>query len=201
MILSLAELEALYAAFPPPFDLAVQLAASTGLRAGELWGLQVRDLKTAPDGRAILRVERALKDLKGHLVLGPTKTHAARTVTLPNALALTLRAHVAGQPTMAPMFVGGKGAQVRHNLWMCHVWRPAVAATFKRLPQRKLRFHDLRHTHASLLLAAGHAPTAVAARLGHASVTTTLSIYAHALPGSDAALAAMFDPNSNEEAA
>jgi len=46
-----------------------------------------------------------------------------------------------------------------------------------------LRFHDLRHTHASQLLRAGVNPKIVAARLGHSNVAMTMNVYAHLLPG------------------
>jgi hypothetical protein len=57
------------------------------------------------------------------------------------------------------------------------------------IPDR-LRFHDLRHTHASLLLSAGHSLKAVSTRLGHASVEITLKVYAHCMPGDDERLTA-----------
>ena len=192
VILSLGELQTLYTAFDPADALAVELTATTGLRAGEVWGLQVHDLRGS-----VLRVERALKDINGHLELGPTKTHSTRDVTLPTAFAARLRAHTVGRRKFAPMFAGPTGARVRHNLWSSRVWRKGVRAAFPPpsypVAHRHLRFHDLRHTHASLLLAAGYPATAVAQRLGHASVTTTLNIYAHALPGSDAELATLFE--------
>jgi len=192
VILTLDELDHLASVFGPTDALAVRLTFSSGLRAGELWGLQVRDLRGN-----VLRVERAAKLIKGKLVLGPTKTHATRDVTLPPAFAATLHAHASRQSgPLSPLFVGPEGAPVRHNLWTSRVWRKGVRAAFPAptypATHRKLRFHDLRHTHASLLLANGHPATAVAKRLGHASVTTTLSIYAHALPNSDAELAAFF---------
>lgn len=57
-------------------------------------------------------------------------------------------------------------------------WRHAKAA---KLP--RIRFHDLRHTHATLALAAGVHPKVVSERLGHASITITLDTYSHAIPG------------------
>jgi site-specific recombinase XerD len=48
-----------------------------------------------------------------------------------------------------------------------------------------MRFHDLRHTHASTLLSKGKSIKAVSRRLGHSCVTTTLEVYAHVLPGDD----------------
>ena len=55
-----------------------------------------------------------------------------------------------------------------------------------------IRFHDLRHTHATLLLKAGVPPHVVSQRLGHASPALTLSIYSHVLPRQQAAAAAAF---------
>jgi integrase len=56
-----------------------------------------------------------------------------------------------------------------------------------------IRFHDLRHTHATGLLAQGHSIKAVSQRLGHASVELTLRVYAHVLPTDDGALAEGLD--------
>jgi len=52
-----------------------------------------------------------------------------------------------------------------------------------------VRFHDMRHTHASGLIAAGHSIKAVSRRLGHADITITLKVYAHLMPDDDAKLA------------
>ena len=57
----------------------------------------------------------------------------------------------------------------------------------------RLTFHDLRHTHASLLLAAGEPITNVSARLGHRNAATTLRIYAHALEGSERSASDRFE--------
>ena len=56
-------------------------------------------------------------------------------------------------------------------------WRHVKGA---KLP--RIRFHDLRHTHATLALAAGVHPKVVSERLGHASITITLDTYSHAIP-------------------
>lgn len=56
----------------------------------------------------------------------------------------------------------------------------------------RIRLHDLRHTHATLLLRDRESPNMVSERLGHASVSVTLSVYTHVLPGDQKAAAARF---------
>jgi integrase len=53
----------------------------------------------------------------------------------------------------------------------------------------RIRFHDLRHTHASGLISAGHSIKAVSRRLGHSDISMTLKVYAHLMPDDDAKLA------------
>ena len=68
-------------------------------------------------------------------------------------------------------------------------WHPLLDS----LEIQHVGFHRLRHTHASMLLAEGRPATDVAERLGHKSVRTTLAVYAHAMPGSDADTTAAVD--------
>ena len=56
-----------------------------------------------------------------------------------------------------------------------------------------IRFHDLRHTHASLLLAAGVPVNVVQARMGHSSISTTVDVYGHVLPAADAEAGMTFE--------
>jgi integrase len=57
---------------------------------------------------------------------------------------------------------------------------------------KKIRFHDLRHTHATLLLKQGVHPKVVQERLGHSSITVTLDLYSHVLPNIQKAAAEQF---------
>ena len=69
-------------------------------------------------------------------------------------------------------------------------WAPAAArASISPAPT----FHDLRHTSAALAIAEGAHPKAIQARLGHASITTTLNVYGHLFPSLDVALAERLD--------
>lgn len=88
---------------------------------------------------------------------------------------------------------------------MRRVFKPAIIGDKKKerepaLPAHKhnLRFHDLRHTCASLLVAAGAHPQLIQARLGHASITTTLDRYGHLFPSVEEALADALDATFND---
>ena len=70
-----------------------------------------------------------------------------------------------------------------------HVWAKLV----KRTGLEGIRFHDARHTHASLMLKQGVHPKVVQERLGHATISTTLDLYSHVVPGLQEAAAAGFD--------
>lgn len=78
----------------------------------------------------------------------------------------------------------------------------------RRVDVPRIRLHDLRHTHASLLLHAGVSPKVVSERLGHATVGFTMQVYAHVIPGMQADAAAAFgdlvfgagvDPEEDDE--
>ncbi len=75
----------------------------------------------------------------------------------------------------------------------------AVTHVFQRVIKRTLlpsiRFHDLRHTHATLMLAQGVHPKIVSERLGHSSISITLDTYSHVLPGIQDAVAQSFEDN------
>jgi integrase len=83
------------------------------------------------------------------------------------------------------VFTSPTGGPLRHNLFYARHFKPAVLRAG--LPEA-LRFHDLRHTCAALLIAqAGH-PKAIMERLGHSSIHFTLDRYGHLFPGLDEAL-------------
>jgi integrase len=117
----------------------------------------------------------------GRLVWGPTKTYARRTVHLPRFLCDQLAAHLAEGP-LGPddhVFTAPQGGPLREQKFVAGIFKPAAARAG--LPHR-LRFHDLRHTCASLLIAQGASVKAVQAQLGHASATVTLDRYGHLFP-------------------
>src|SRR5690606_41226157 len=70
---------------------------------------------------------------------------------------------------------------------------PAMNYVLQKYNLPKLRFHDLRHTHASILLQLGEHPKVVSERLGHSSISITLDTYSHAMPDMQKNLARAFD--------
>jgi integrase len=109
--------------------------------------------------------------------------------------------HVLGAPGPANqlVFPSRTGANMRHTSFRNNVWLPAVARAQD--PERCERegvevlrktptIHDLRHSHASWLIAAGIPLPHVQARLGHESITTTVGVYGHLQPDAHAQMAA-----------
>lgn len=91
----------------------------------------------------------------------------------------------------ALVFTNPAGGPIHQVAWLRTHFKPAAKLA---VPERPgLRFHDLRHTAASLLIAHGAHPKAIQERLGHASITTTLDRYGHLMPGLDTALMAGLD--------
>jgi integrase len=99
-----------------------------------------------------------------------------------------LAAHLAAYGTgpQGVVVASPKGSWFRADSWRYRFWHPAVMASGLGRP---LRFHDLRHTHASLLIAQGAHPKAIQTRLGHSSIVVTMDTYGHLLEGLDADLA------------
>jgi integrase len=140
----------------------------------------------------MIRVEETLNDVRGRIVVGPPKSKAARrTVTLPTFLAVVLEEHLDQYPpgTSGLVFTAPEGGPLRRNLFRRRAWLAAV----QRSVGEPCRFHDLRHSHAALLIDQGIHPKVIQGRLGHESIRTTLDTYGHRFPGLDEAAAGALD--------
>jgi len=174
----------------PDLALWVRLGAYCGLRAGEVVALRRESVDLE---RRVLIVDRSVSDVNGHLVMGPTKTGHTRAVPIPESLLTDLREHLARRVESEPdalVFTSEAGGLVSHANWYRRRFRPAVKQAGL---SEGLRFHDLRHTYASLLIAQGAHPRAIMERLGHSSIQVTLGTYGHLFPTLDEALTGRLD--------
>jgi integrase len=189
LMLDAAEVERLADAIDPRYRLLVLTAAYTGLRAGELAGLKVGRVHLL---KRELAVVEAITEVSGRLVTVPTKSGERRTVPLPRFLADELAAHLATRPhdPDALVFTSAEGGPVRQSLFMRTHFRPAVERAGL---SDRLRFHDLRHTAASLAISTGANVLVVSRMLGHADASITLKVYGHLYPSDLAAVADRLD--------
>jgi len=179
--LSPTEIGHLATTIDPRYRALVVTAAYSGCRFGELAALRVDRLDML---RRTLRVEETLSEVKGKIIVGPPKTRAAvRSITLPKIVIDELAQHLAAYPPGPDrlVFTGSSGGPVRSINFRSRVWAPAVRASVG----QPLRFHDLRHSHAALLVAARQHPKVIQERLGHSSIKTTLDVYGHLFEGLD----------------
>lgn len=166
---------------PETYRPLVRFLGATGCRWGEAVALEVRDV-ALPN----VRIRRALKwSPDNNRTVGPTKTRRSnRTVAVPREMHDELRTACAGKAKSDLVFTAPRGGQVLHRTFWSRVWLPAVTG----LDEPRPRIHDLRHSHAAWLLAAGVPIHVVQARLGHESIKTTVDTYGGLLP--DAQIAA-----------
>jgi integrase len=174
----------------------VSLALATGMRRGELLGLQWGDIDL--DGpTSSLRVERSVEETKAGLRLKPPKTRRGRrSITLPAEAVAMLRAqkleHMQtrlaiglGKIEDDTLVFGNIEEQLRSPRAVSRAWRRLTAA--KGLP--RVQFHALRHTHVTMLIRAGVDILTISRRIGHSKASVTLDVYGHLYDGADAAAA------------
>jgi len=183
---------------------AWSLLVSTGMRRGEALALRWADVDFDRGRLSVRRSAGLVKDpgQTQRVVIGATKSGKARTVDLDPATLAMLRAHRARQGTLALALarddcyvLADLEGRVRQPERLSRRFETAVRQARKALGEDavpEIRLHDLRHTHATLLLAAGVPVKVVSERLGHANATITLGVYAHVMPGMQAEAAAKF---------
>jgi integrase len=181
------------------FEALYVLALTTGLRRGELLGLRWDDVTME---RSTLRVGRALVREGGRHTLGETKTRRGRRqINLTPRPVSALKVH---RKKQLEEKIKLTGLYKDHGLiFATRVGTPInpenlVNRSFKPLLERaslpEIRFHDLRHTCATLLLGRGVHPKLVQELLGHATIAMTLDTYSHYMPSmGDQAAGAMED--------
>jgi integrase len=182
-----------------PFEALYYLAVTTGLRQGELLGLKWSDVDWSVP---CLKVQRQLQRIVGQgLVFAEPKTAAGRrVVTLGPSATKKLRQHLQRQSEVREksgharsqdgdlIFPSSRGTPMGPRNLLRH-----FKITLKKAGLPEIRFHDLRHTAASLMLQQGTHPKVVQERLGHSQISVTLDTYSHVLPSLQAEAAEKID--------
>ncbi len=174
----------------PEFGALLRVLAATGARRGEACGLRWSDVDL---DAGTVSIRRSVAAVAGGIIVKDTKTHAARRIAVdPSTLAVLAEQRRRMEARAAACAVAfdsngfvftatGDGSAPLHP--------DTVSGGFRRLCERAglpgVRLHDLRHLHATQLLAAGVPVRTVSGRLGHANASTTLNVYAHFLEASD----------------
>ena len=166
----------------------VLVAGYTGLRFGEICALRREHFNAL---RKSLRVEESLSEIRGEFYFKSPKSEASRrTVSAPTFLVEELAEHLGAFPDPSGLiFTAPGGGPIRRTNFRHRIWMPAIGASIG----EPCTFHDLRHSHAALLIAQGEHPKVIQERLGHASIKTTLDTYGHLFDGLDEAAADRLD--------
>lgn len=148
----------------------IELALKTGFRRSEMFGLTWDDIDLR---KKTISINRGRHRVKGQgMVVTKTKTkYSIRTISIPKSLATTLRQYKQKYKNNTFVF---------ENLSI-----DGITAWFRTWQKKNnipvIRFHDLRHTHATLLLSQGVDLKTISSRLGHSNISTTMNIYTHVL--------------------
>ncbi len=176
----------LFTASGSPFETIFYLALTTGMRKGELLGLQWSDLDEV---KGILHIQRQLQQIprKGSFLV-PTKTRAGRRmINLGQGTLSQLKAHRERQQLLKA--AAGEQWQENDLIFTTSIGtfldQSRVSKEFKSLLKSaglpSIRFHDLRHTSISFLLGMGTPVNAVQHRAGHSKASVTTDVYGHSL--------------------
>ena len=186
------------AAETSPYYPAILLALGAGLRRGEALGLRWSDVDL---GEGIVTVQRSLEQTTKGLSFKTPKSRRPRRLVLPQLVVNGLGHHKADQDGHRLLY----GPSYQDNDLICALpnGEPVKPDSFSRAFRefmdtevkevKRIRYHDLRHTHASVLGSKGIHPKVVSERLGHSSVNITLDLYTHLLPSMQEEAARRFD--------
>lgn len=173
----------------PEARMAFLLLYWTGMRIGELLALTYEDIDLE---KRCITINKSYQRLNGKDMITPPKTPKSnRQISIPPFLAEELKEYCSmlyGITENERMFRFTKS-------FMEHEMVRGIKAT----GVRRIRLHDLRHSHASLLVEMGFQPLAIAERLGHEKIETTLNTYSHLYPNKQAELAEKLEIANGEE--
>ena len=146
------------------------------------WSTSRRCSHVSGSNRIASQIEALLGDQPQGFTY-PKTPGSMRRIALPGFLLGEMAAHIAQWPPRPDrlVFTAAEGGPLRRTNFRRRDWLPAVAGA----DIEHVRFHDLRQSHASMLIAQGEHPKLIADRLGHSSPNVTMAVYAHLFPGLD----------------
>jgi integrase len=163
------------------------VALTTGMRKGEMLGLKWKDIDL--EDKRVLSVQRTVIRMKGEFREGKPKTlKSKRNIVLPHFVIEALKKHMMQQ--MDAKLQSGS-AWKENDLVFCspdggHMFSSTINKSFHKLLEAaglpRMRFHDLRHSAATILLSMGVQTKVIQDLLGHSSYSVTMDIYSHVLP-------------------
>lgn len=164
------------------------LAIYTGMRQGEILGLHREDIDLE-NGIIYVRHQVSAIPGQGLVITEPKSDKSRRPITISPSALDVLKSHLEGiQDGPGLVFTTSTGRPISARNILRH---------FKKVIERTglpvIRFHDLRHTHATLLLTAGVHPKIVQERLGHSQISLTLDTYSHVIPSLQTEAAEQFE--------
>ncbi|MBD66006.1 MAG: hypothetical protein CME62_12420 [Halobacteriovoraceae bacterium] len=162
--------------------IAYLIALNTGIRAGELWGLKVKDINFE---RNFINIERQL--LIRDKIIATTKGKNIRKVPLNNILKEELKTFIQGKENEELIFQTQNHTPISHATFRGRYFLPDL----KKSGVRVIRFHDLRHTALTLMVEQGINLKVVQSIAGHADIQTTMK-YVHLLGDSIEQVANVF---------
>lgn len=211
VFLSKGQVDALAAAMDAmePYGLLVRFCALTGLRAAEVQGLRIRDVVLSATG-AHVEVRQTIRRISHKWTVGTPKSVRSRrdVPLLDKVLVADLKLHLLQHPRSGDpeaLFWPARSNGSRRLDYTGNIDCGSVLRYYMRplladigLPP-KMRWHDLRHTYASLMLAAGIPPYKLSRWMGHASLVTTDTVYSHLYPSDYSAEIAAFEAFSTQQ--
>lgn len=167
-------------------EIPIVLAAALGLRRGEILGLQWQDVDLA-SGRLSVRNNR-VQTTQGNITKDPKSAGSVRTIDLPEGVVPIFKRYKALQAENKLKL--GSNYHEGNYVYCQPDGRPYApgymskkfTAFLEKHSLKKIRLHDLRHSHATLMLACGVPAKVASERLGHSNIAITMDLYSHVLP-------------------
>ncbi|WKY43938.1 site-specific integrase [Eubacteriaceae bacterium ES2] len=173
----------------PEVEMAFMTFYYTGVRLGELIALTMADIDTTG---GFIQVNKSKQRIDGKDVITDPKTPKSnRTITIPGFLCAKLDQHMKSFYDSTP--------NTSIFPWSKHFYTLEMKKGCTATGVQKIRLHDLRHSHASLLIELGFSPLLIAERLGHEKVETTLNTYSHLYPNKHGEVSKKLDELNNLE--